>query len=399
MPPLALLVSAVGIAQLISWGTLFYSIGVLGAPLRAELGVSELFVFGAFTVGLLVSGTVSPFVGRLNDRRGGRFVLSAGSMLGAASMALLATAAHPAQVFLAWAVAGAAMAACLYDPAFVAMSQLLAGTSYRRAVTVLTLFGGFASTVFWPLSQLLADAWGWRAAFAVHAFLHLGVCLPIHALLLPRHLAHVPAHGTEGANIRLAEPHRPGFGWLTCAIGAASFVSTVIAVHVVSLLVASGLTQAQAIAIAMLIGPMQVAGRIAEFGFAGRMSASSLGYLAFALLILAIFALMAVDGSGIAAIVFVTAYGWGNGIFTIIRGTTPAELFGRHGLGGMLGRLSRAGLYSRAVAPASYSGILALGLGRHGALASVAALAVAALASYALAVRAATRSKGDPGER
>lgn len=398
MPPIALLVGAVGIAQLISWGTLFYSIGVLGAPLRAELGVSELFVFGAFTAGLLVSGTVSPFVGRLNDRRGGRFVLTAGSLLGGASMALLATAAHPAQVLLGWVVAGAAMAACLYDPAFVAMSQLVTGTSYRRAVTVLTLLGGFASTVFWPLSQILADAWGWRAAFAVYALLHLGVCLPIHALLLPRHAADASAHGTGGARVWSPEPARAGFGWLTCAIGAASFVSAVVAVHVVSLLLASGLSQAQAIAIAMLIGPMQVAGRIAEFGFAGRMSASSLGYIAFGLLIVAILALLAVDGFGVAAFVFVTAYGWGNGIFTIIRGTAPPELFGRQGLGAMLGRLSRAGLYSRAVAPASYSGILAIGLGRHAALASVAALAVAALASYALAVKTA-RSKAGPGER
>jgi MFS family permease len=110
---------------------------------------------------LLISGIVSPAVGGLVDAQGGRFVLSWGSVLGAVALALIASARGFPLLLLGWSVAGVAMAACLYDPAFATLHQLT-GTSSRRAVTALTLFGGFASTVFWPASQWLLDSVGWR---------------------------------------------------------------------------------------------------------------------------------------------------------------------------------------------------------------------------------------------
>ncbi|MGH9578818.1 MAG: hypothetical protein ACRD3R_15375, partial [Terriglobales bacterium] len=127
-------ITALGIAQIISWGSLFYAIGVVGSAMRRDLGVSELFLFGSFTAGLLVSGTLAPFSGRLIDARGGRFALSLGSSLAAASMLTLALAAHPATLVAGWLLAGAAMAFCLYDPAFATLGQHT-GARYRRAVT------------------------------------------------------------------------------------------------------------------------------------------------------------------------------------------------------------------------------------------------------------------------
>src|SRR5437773_9632471 len=187
---MAPLVTALGIAQIVSWGTLFYAIGVLGPAMRRDLGVSELFLFGIFSAALLVSGTLAPLMGRLIDRRGGRFVLSLGSILGTVACALLALAPNAATMVAGWLLAGAAMGACLYDPAFATLSQLT-GARYRRAVTALTLFGGFASTVFWPASQWLLDSVGWRETLWIYAALHLAVCLPLH-------LAFVPA-GAAGA--------------------------------------------------------------------------------------------------------------------------------------------------------------------------------------------------------
>ena len=386
-PPIAPLVCAIGIVQIISWGSLFYAVGVLGAPMRRDVGVSELFLFGAFTVGLLVSGALSPLAGRLVDRRGGRFVLSIGSILAAIAMAMLATAAHAVPLVLGWLVAGAAMAACLYEPAFATLSQHT-GLQYRRAVTAITLFGGFASTVFWPLSHVLMEAWGWRWTLAIYAAVHLGVCLPVHLRFVPR-LRVAQAHEPSVAAPARAKLDLPGLGWLATAVALASFVSAVIAVHVVSLLEAHGLTPAEAISIAMLFGPMQVVGRIAELAFGARIGVVSLGWITFGLLFTAIATLITVDGIGVAAILFVTAYGIGNGLFTIVRGTVPAQLYGRDGLGAILGHLARAGLYSRALAPASFSGLVAVGFTRNTALGAVAALALAALASYLVAVRSA----------
>ena len=386
MLPLAPFITALGVAQIISWGSLFYAIGVLGPAMCRDLGVSELFLFSAFTAGLLLSGTIAPAMGRLIDRRGGRFVLSLGSVLAVIAMALLATAPNAAVMVAGWLVAGAAMAACLYDPAFATLSQHT-GTRYRRAVTALTLFGGFASTVFWPLSHILMEAWGWRVTFGIYAGLHLFLCLPIHQIFVPKH-----SHLTQSASAGKSAEVSPGLSdprllWLTASFAIATFIFAVIAVHLIQLLTTAGLTPAQAVTVSMLVGPMQVAGRIIEFGFAGRVRAVTVGIVAFGLMLLALVALISVEGFGIAAIVFVIAYGCGNGVLTIVKGTAPVELFGREGLGGLLGYLSRAGLYAKAVAPASFSALITFGLTRNAALASLAALSVAGMGTYMLATR------------
>ena len=386
------LVSALGIAQIISWGSLFYAIGVLGPAMRRDIGVSELFLFTAFTVGLLVSGTLAPFVGRIIDRRGGRFALSVGSGVAALAMATLALASHPVTLVAGWLLAGAAMAACLYDPAFATLGQHT-GDRYRRAVTGLTLFGGFASTVFWPLSHLLMEAWGWRLTFGIYAGMHLFICLPIHRLFVPAHLR-LPHEAAED-RVAAAKPIAYGtrLRWLMLSFGAATFVFSVIAVHLITLLTSAGLTAAQAVTVSMLIGPLQVAGRLIELGISGRVRAVTVGVAAFSLMLVALAALISVEGFGIAAIVFVVAYGCGNGVLTIVKGTAPAELFGRENFGALLGQLSRAGLYAKAAAPAAFSGLLALGLTRNGALAAIMTVAVAGMGSFMMSARKPPRSR------
>ena len=380
------LVAALGVAQIISWGTLYYSISVLGPAMRAELGISETLVFGAFTAGLLVSGGLGPVAGRLIDTKGGRAVMSAGSIIAALSMAVLAAAPNR-EVFIAgWLLAGVAMSMTLYDPAFATLSQH-AGDRYRRMVTVLTLLGGFASTVFWPISHVLEEAWGWRAAFGVYAALHLLVCLPVHAALIPR-LARKP-HADAGSpsNERSPAFDDPRLKWLNASFAIASFVVGVVAVHMVGLLTTVGLTTAQAVAAAMLLGPMQVAGRIGEMAFLSRQRSAFVGALSFALIGVSVLALAIASGITPLAIAFVAIFGCGNGIFTIVRGAAPAELFGGRGLGELLGHLSRASLFARALAPGSYSLILALGLTQPVGMALLALLVAAGLACFTLAAR------------
>ena len=378
------LVGALGIAQIVSWGTLFYAIGVLGPAMQRDLGVSQLFVFGAFTAGLLVSGVLAPAAGRMVDARGGRRVLSAGSALGAVAMALLAAAPNAAVMVAGWLVAGAAMAGCLYDPAFATLSQHT-GERYRRAVTALTLYGGFASTVFWPLSQLLMDAWGWRATFAIYAAMNGLLCLPIHLVFVPKRPATSAPAQAQAAPERQPKRRDPRLPWINASFAIATFVFGVVAVHMIGLLTASGLTAAQAVTLSMLVGPMQVAGRIVEMGFARRVRAVSVGFVAFGLMLLALAALFGVRGFGATAVLFVVAYGCGNGLLTIVRGTAPAELFGREGLGALLGHLSRYASFAKALAPGCYSALLAAGLGRGASLAALAAVGAAGAASYCVA--------------
>src|SRR5205814_4665826 len=191
-------VPALGVAQIISWGTLFYAIAVLGSAMRDELKTSDVIVFGSFTCGLFVSGIVSPWVGRRIDARGGRVVLAGGSLVGALACITLALSGGPITLLAGWVLAGVASAACLYDPAFAALHRI-SGVSYRHAVTALTRFGGFASTVFWPLPQYLLDTIGWRAAFGVYAGLHALVCLPLHLIFVPGPGVRVAAPAPEPA--------------------------------------------------------------------------------------------------------------------------------------------------------------------------------------------------------
>jgi len=287
---------------------------------------------------------------------------------------------------MGWLVAGLAMAACLYDPAFATLAQH-AHDRYRRAVTALTLFGGFASTVFWPLSHLLLEAWGWRITWAIYAGIHLFLCFPLHRFFIPDHARDTATHDEAKPAEKSAAFGDRRLPWLAASLAIATFIFSVIAVHLISLLTNAGLTPAQAVTISMLVGPMQVAGRIIELGFSRRVKAVTVGLIAFALMLLALVALISVEGFGIAAIVFVVAYGTGNGVLTIVRGAAPVELFGSRGIGGLLGYLSRPIFFAKAIAPAAFSALLTFGLTRSGALTAMIAFAIAGMGTYSIAVR------------
>jgi MFS family permease len=390
---LARLIPALGVAQIVSWGSLFYAIAVLGEAMRAELQISATWLFGAFTVGLLLSGVVSPAVGRLVDTRGGRFVLSWGSALGALALGTIAVADGLPVLFLGWALAGLAMAACLYDPAFATLHQLT-GSAYRRAVTALTLFGGFASTVFWPLSQWLLERVGWRETLWIYAGIHLALCLPLHLAFLPAGARDIAlevddsAHAASGVAANTPRAAAGGLYYgLAGAFAIAAFLSATLSAHLITLLKSAGLAARDAVLIASLIGPMQVAGRIAEFAFASRLAAVSVGALAFGLMIAGLLCLVAVDALPAAAILFAVLYGWSNGLMTIVRGTVPAVLFGRRNYGALLGRLALPAFFAKAVAPVAFTSVLALGLSRGAALWSLVAVSAAAIIAYGLAVR------------
>ncbi|MFO1323747.1 MAG: MFS transporter [Burkholderiales bacterium] len=390
MPQFWRRVCAIGVAQIVSWGTLFYTIAVLGGAMRADTGVGELWLFGSFTAGLFTSGLVSPWIGRRIDAQGGRGVLAAGSVLGAIACVVLATAAGPATVLAGWLLAGVAMAACLYDPAFAALHRF-AGTSYRRAVTAVTLFGGFASTVFWPLSQYLLDTVGWRVTFGVYAGLHVLLCLPIHVLAVPRE-RHPSLADVDHGEAAAAHPHGgPTFVWLAAALSLAAFIGSAVAAHLIGLLTATGLSARDAVLIGSLIGPMQVAGRIMEFAFNRHVRAIAVGTFAFALLAVALAVFTQVHGIWIVALAFAIPYGWANGVLTIVRGTVPAELFGHRDYGALLGRLALPQFIFKAAAPFAMTLLFVVDPARAVSPYALLALGVFALAAYGAATAAARR--------
>ena len=383
--PLPLLVSGLGIAQIVSWGSLYYPIAVLGESMQRDIGVSSTVLFAAFTLSLLISGLAAPMIGKLMEAHGARTVLCAGSLLGMGSLLLLARASGPVSLFAGASVAGLAMAACLYDAAFMALNQL-AGDAYRRSVTGLTLFGGFASTVSWPLSQLLLGTVGWRETLLIYAGMQLLLCLPLHALLLPaRAQATIVAPDAELQPIAL-----PDTFWLATAFALASFVLSVLSVHLINLFRLAGLEAGSAVFIATLVGPMQVLGRLMELGAGGKLRAVHVGSVAFASMVLALGGLFLLHGASPLAFAVAGLYGISNGLMTIVRGVVPAELYGRRNYGMLLGRLARPAFVARALAPFAFPLGLA-GFGAGGAILALGAIALLACWCYRAALRQASR--------
>ncbi len=394
--PLWRFIPALGLAQVIAWGSLYYSIAVLGRPMGASLGLSQTVVYGGFTLALLLSGVVAPVVGRRIDGYGGRDVLSFAALLGAGAFATLAFAESPAGFFLGWALAGLAMGCGLYDAVMAALNQLAPGPRLRRAVTALTLIGGFASTVFWPLSHWLTTTWDWRLACAVFAGLHLLVCLPLYRMALPAARADAPLRALRASGL----PRQgPSFWWLAGAFALVSFTFAVLSAHLVALLGAAGLDEADAILAGSLFGPMQVLARIVEYAVAPRVRAVSVGTVSFVLMGFALWLLTGIDGDRQQAFLFAACYGASNGTLTIVRGTVPAELFGREHYGALLGRLALPSFFAKACAPFLFALMLASGLSHAFSTWTLAAIGTLALLSYEVARRYGARSRSPGGAR
>ena len=184
-PSRGIIISVLGVTQIFAWGSSYYLPAVLAKPISADTGWSLSWVVGGLSLGLLIAGLVSPWVGRAIAHRGGRPVLAVSAGLLAAGLSALALA-HSLPAFLtAWLLVGLGMGAGLYDPAFATLGRLY-GHGGRSAITTLTLFGGFASTVCWPLSAFLDAHLGWRGVCLVYAGFQLAVALPAYVFVLPR---------------------------------------------------------------------------------------------------------------------------------------------------------------------------------------------------------------------
>jgi predicted MFS family arabinose efflux permease len=386
-PPLTRALLVLSVTQIAAWGTLFYGIALLGPRIAAQMGWSDALVYGGFGGGLLAAGLTAPFLGRVIDRRGGRKVMAAGSLVAALGFVLLATARSPAAYLLAWVVAGASMAAVLYDPAFATLSRV-AGRHTRVAISLLTLAGGFASTVSWPLTLYLLGQWDWRSVALAYGALNALLCAPLHAILLPDDRVAVPVTPEPDGQDRPREaPPLIGgrrrtvalvlFGLVVTSHG---FVTSALSVHLVRLLDMLGMSEAQAVLAGACIGPAQVGARLLEVLFGRRLDAMALGLLATGLLPGAFVLLLALAATPATAIAFALLYGASNGLITIARGVVPHALFGPERYGETLGRLAAPTLVTKATAPLVFA-VFMTGWGSVGTLTLCGTLAVAAFAA------------------
>ncbi|SCY92843.1 Predicted arabinose efflux permease, MFS family [Microvirga guangxiensis] len=347
-------ISALGITQILAWGSSFYLPTVLAHPIASDTRWSLGWVVGGLSVGLLAAGLVAPRVGRTIDARGGRPVLVASSVLLAAGLATLALA-HSLPVYLmAWLVMGLGMGSGLYDAGFATLGRLH-GKDARRAITTLTLWGGFASTVCWPLSAWLVEHFGWRGACAAYAAIHVLVCLPLHAFVVPG-IGSVAAVGrASGAKPGISSPppltgtkRIRAFALLATILTLGAVTASMIGVHLLTFLQARGLGLAAAGGLGALVGPSQVGARVIEMAF-GR-HYHPIWTMAASVTLVAGGVILLLLGFPILALAL-ALYGAGNGIGSIAKGTLPLALFGPDGYASLMGKLAMPSLLAQALSP------------------------------------------------
>ncbi len=338
----------VGVSQLIVYGCSYYLPAVLAAPAAADLGLSRATVLGAFSWALLVAGLGAPIVGRRIDRAGGRGVLAMSCAVMAAGLVALAIAHGLVLWYAGWIVLGAGMALGLYDAAFATLGVLY-GHESGRAITGVTLIAGFASSVFWPLGTALEASWGWRGMLLAYAALLFAVNLPAMLLAVPPGVAHRRGGATADDDHQpVANPGR-ALVLLALFFTLRWLITSGIAVLILRLLQGRGLSAAEAVAVAALIGPGQVLGRIVEWGFTQRIPLFTRARAA--ALLMPLSALLLLLPGAVPAGAFALLYGMSNGIMTINRGTLPMALFGRAGYAQRLGWLATPALLAQAAAP------------------------------------------------
>jgi MFS family permease len=339
------------LAQLITWGSVFYTFALLLEPVERELGLSRAQSSLAFSLALLAEGLLAYPVGRWIDHGHERAVMTGGSLLVAACLALHSVIHGVAGFYLVWTGLGIGLAATLYTPVFAVVTRRYP-LDFRRAIITLTFLGGLASTVFIPLSAWLIHSLGWRHALWVLALIHIAVCLPIHAIQLrgaPPPPATVPGKALPSTSAYLRSAP---FLLIGVFVFGMMGVTAALPPHMISLLRGNGLPEAWVIAIPASIGVLQVLGRLLLFFFEHHFDLHLANRMIPVLIPLGLAALLAGAGHPGAALLFVLLYGLGNGMLTIVKGTAIAQYVNREHVASLNGALGLPTAVARAVSPA-----------------------------------------------
>ncbi|GAS97252.1 major facilitator superfamily MFS_1 [Mycolicibacterium canariasense] len=325
-------------------------------------------------------------VGRWLDRHGPHGIMTAGSVL--AVVALLAVAAAPTYPMFvaAWIAAGVAMSAVFYAPAFAALTRYFAPDAVR-ALTLLTLVAGLASTVFAPLTATLASQMSWRSTYLVLAAILAVVTIPGHLLGLRREWPAIThAHDVETPT-RIARSR--AFVALTVAFALAALASYAVIVNLVPLMTERGFSTGAAAVALGVGGAGQVLGRLGYHRLVERFGVVTRTVVVMAAVALTT-ALLGAVTSLAALVAMAVVAGVVRGIMTLLQATAVTERWGAAHYGHLSGILSAPVMVTTALGP-FVGAVLASCLHSYATMFIVLGLA----AAVAAALAAATAPHGD----
>jgi len=340
------LITALGVAQICSWGTLYYSFALMAEAMRTDLGWPKTEIYGAATLGLTLAGVAAYPVGAAIDRGRGRYVMSLASV-GAGLMLFAWSQVSNIFVFYAiFAAMGCLQAATFYEPAFAVIARRVGSGNARRGITALTLWGGFASTVFIPLIQFLIDHVGWRDALMVLGAINVIVCGGLYFLAIdpskdrPRRTREAqepePLAGRKAVAWAM---RRPVFWALMVALVGYEAAFAALTFHLYPFLLERGLDSTGVVSVLAVIGPAQVAGRLLIMFLAPNAPVRKVGSIIVIVFPLAVVGFAWAPPSVLVIALIAAFYGGANGMITIVRGLMVPEMISRDAYGAINGAL------------------------------------------------------------
>ncbi|GAA0408542.1 MFS transporter [Acrocarpospora corrugata] len=378
------MVAALAVTQTIGYGVLYYAFSVFLAPMAADLHASAPQIAAALTISILIAALCAPPAGRWLDARGGRGLMTAGSILGTSAVLAWSQVENLPQLYAVSAVIGVACAMVLYESAFAVIVAWFDGNGRGRANALLavTIVAGFASAIFLPLTGLLVEWYGWRQALIILALVYGLTAIPLHALVLRRR-THPRPRGERDGIVKAATRARP-FWLLVIAFTANGGAVSVMSVLLISYLIRLGHSPVLAATLAGLLGVLSVTGRLITTGLQRRLPAALIAAAIFALQGVAVLLLPPFGRSVPGAVGCVLLFGLGFGIASI---TLPHLLTDRYGTAAyatLSGRIAVFSVADKALAPlgavalaqaAGYTWVM-------GAVATACAIAALALLAY-----------------
>ena len=333
-----------------SFGVLYYGFGAFLPSMERSLGWSKLTLTGAYSLALLVSGFTGIVVGKHLDRHSPRLAMAAGSLLGVAGVLAWSSVQTPLALYASWAVIGVAMGATLYDPSFVVVTRWFHGRGRTRALTVVTLFAGLASTIFIPLEVHLVHSLGWRPALRVLALVLLCIPFPLHLLVLtspPEPPAEVGAVRSSSLGEALQDAR---FWYLLGATFLIGITFSALNAHQLAFLQERGWKSASAAAAVSVTGLWQLGARVIFAPLARVVAPRVLTVLVYASQVLALVVLAMSTGPLMVAL-FVACTGVARGMYTLVRATLVGDLFGTASYGAIGARVGLSSLVAQSIGP------------------------------------------------
>lgn len=322
------LVIVFAVTQTLGYGAMIQCFTVLLVPMAHDLAASRPQIAAASAISTLVGALVAVPIGRLLDRRGGRLLMSTGSIVGTVAVVAWSQATTLTQLYLAFVLVGIGLAMSTYEAAFAVLVATADAAQRGRAILTVTMVAGLATSLYYPLSGFLESELGWRGTLLVLAASLALIAVPAHLWVVPSRLAHRGGAARRSGASPRAALRDPRLWLLGVAFVAQAGSVAAFLLLVVSYLADAGHPARVATTVPVVVGVMQILSRMALPFLAARFSMTSVAVAAFTTQGVGLLLLPFVVGSVPLAVVCVGAVGVGVGVAVIAKPTIVADTFG-----------------------------------------------------------------------